>query len=72
MIQAGMIVRTPEGRVTWPDGSNILHSGSETILTGINRELAFRSRANAERPPTTNLIYDFRYYQETDDDDSGE
>jgi hypothetical protein len=72
MIQAGTIVRTPEGRVTWPDGSNILRSGSETILTGINRELAFRNRVNAERPPTTNLIYDFRYYQETDDDDSGE
>ena len=69
MIQAGTIMRSQDGRLMWPDGSNILRSGAESLLSSINRELAFRSRVNVERPPTTNLIYDFRY-QHDDDNDS--
>ena len=76
-IITGTIARSQEGRITWPDGNNILRNGAETILTAINRELAFRSRVNAECPSSTSLIYGFRYSQpshtvETEDKDEDE
>ena len=72
MIQAGTIIRSQDGRLMWPDGSNILRSGAESLLASVNRELAFRSRVNVERPPTTNLIYDFRYRPDEDNDSEEE
>ena len=61
MIKAGTISRNNGGKITWSDGSTILRNGGETILTAINRELAFRSRVNVERSTSTNLIRNFRY-----------
>src|SRR5467141_3148541 len=49
MISAGSIVRNDQGRITWPDGSNIARAFNENILTAVNRELASRTK-------TTNLI----------------
>jgi hypothetical protein len=58
MIKAGTIIRNNEGRITWPDGTSILRNGDETILSAINRELAFRNKVKIDRPPTTNIIYE--------------
>jgi len=56
MIKAGTIIRSTDGRITWPDATTILRNGSETILSAINRELAFRSRIKVDRPASTNVI----------------
>ncbi|HEV7736734.1 MAG TPA: hypothetical protein VGO47_05095, partial [Chlamydiales bacterium] len=57
LIQQGTIARNAEGRLTWPDGSNILRKGGdEKLIEAINRELAFRAGVNKDRPATVNLI----------------
>jgi len=48
------ILRNDQGRITWPDGSNIARGFNENILTAVNRELASRTKsANLIRATTT-------------------
>src|SRR5882724_5701914 len=49
MISAGTILWNDQGRITWPDGSNIARGFNKNILTAVNRELASRTKS-------TNLI----------------
>jgi len=54
MISAGTILRNDQGRITWPDGSNIARGFNENILTAVNRELASRTKsANLIHATTT-------------------
>ena len=47
----------------------IIHNGSETILSAINQELAFRTKVNIERSTSTNLIRNFHYATDFDNED---
>jgi len=59
MIAAGTVVRNDQGRVTWPDGTNIPRGFNETILSAVNRELASRTKStNLIRTSTTTLEED--------------
>ena len=75
MIASKTIVRNEQGRLIWPDGSNIIRNGAETIQDAVNRELG---RRNQERPASTNVImsagtlsysYDLKYPDDPDTDE---
>jgi len=53
MVAEGHVARSETGRVTWPDGTNILRRGNETIVSAVNNELSFRAHKNMDRPVPT-------------------